>query len=73
MDGLDGKPHDGPGIFETKKKGSGDVGISGGAPHIDLKNPPPHTGDHEIVDLPDPDEDGTVCSRPSMFGDSEPG
>ncbi|TGZ85061.1 UPF0016-domain-containing protein [Ascodesmis nigricans] len=59
VDGLDGKPHDGPGIFETKEKGSGDVGISGGALHVDLKNPPPHTGDHEIVDLPDIDEGDT--------------
>ncbi|KAA8893954.1 hypothetical protein FN846DRAFT_976609 [Sphaerosporella brunnea] len=51
VDGLDGKPHDGPGLFETKGKGTGDVGISGGTLHVDLKNPPPHTGDHEIVDL----------------------
>lgn len=57
VDGLDGKPHDGPGLIDTKEKGEGDVGISSGKPHVDLKNPPPHTGDHEIVGLPDTDED----------------
>lgn len=55
VDGLDGKPHNGPGLFELAEKGTGDVGISGGKTHVDIKNPPPHTGDHEIVDL----EEGT--------------
>ncbi|KAI5779075.1 hypothetical protein EDC01DRAFT_719147 [Geopyxis carbonaria] len=55
VDGLDGKPHDGPGLLWTgEQEGSGDVGISGGKPHIDVKKPPPHTGDHEIVDLEEP-------------------
>jgi hypothetical protein len=53
---LDGKPHDGPGLFETAGKGTGDVGISGGNPHVDILNPPPHTGDHEIVDVAENDE-----------------
>jgi hypothetical protein len=56
VDGLDGKPHDGPGLYETKGKGTGDVGISGGTLHVDLKNPPLHTGEHEIVDIEDPKE-----------------
>jgi hypothetical protein len=64
VDGLDGKPHDGPGLFETKEKGSGDVGISGGKSLVDLQKPPPHTGEHEIVNVEDvEDEDKSlVCS-----------
>lgn len=53
VDGLDGKPHTGPGLFETKEKGTGDVGISGGQLSVDIKKPPPHTGDHEIVGIDD--------------------
>ena len=66
VDGLDGKPHTGPGLFETKEKGKGKVGISGGAPHVDLKNPPPHTGGHEIVDVEGKAEDVTkvCCAQP---------
>jgi len=63
VDGFDGKPHDGPGLRETRKKGTGNVGISGGSLHVDIKNPPPHTGDHEIVDIIDSKEGGKpkVC------------
>lgn len=53
VDNLDGKPHTGPGLYDMREKGSGSVGISSGRTHVDLKNPPPHTGDHEIVDLED--------------------
>jgi len=64
VDGLDGKPHDGPGLRETRVKGTGKVGISGGSLHVDIKNPPPHTGDHEIVDVITPKEgdESTVCT-----------
>jgi len=73
VDGLDGKPHDGPGLFETKAKGSGDVGISGGKHSIDLKKPPPHTGEHEIVSVEDPqDEDGSLqVDSPDTTGDGK--
>jgi hypothetical protein len=66
FDGADGKPHAGPGIFETKKEGTGNVGISGGILHDGLKIPPPHTGKHEIMDIGDPKEgdESVVCGRP---------
>ncbi|KAF8542205.1 hypothetical protein BDD12DRAFT_916364 [Trichophaea hybrida] len=66
VDGLDGKPHTGPGLFETKEKGTGDVGISGGTLHVDLKKPPPHTGDHEIVNLEDPKDGNEAKVRSSV-------
>lgn len=58
VDGLDGKPHSGPGLYpETSgPKGSGEVGVSGGGASVDIKKPPPHTGEHEIVDIQDPAE-----------------
>lgn len=68
VDGLDGKPHTGPGLYDTREKGTGSVGISGGKTHVDLKKPPPHTGDHEIVGLDDldgpgePSADAKVCT-----------
>jgi len=66
VDGLDGKPHTGPGLFETKEKGTGDVGISGGTLHVDLKKPPLHTGDHEIVGLEDSKEEDESKVRSSV-------
>lgn len=63
VDGLDGKPHDGPGLFETAKAGTGEVGVSSGKTHVDLKKPPPHTGDHEIVDLEEPKEGEKVEAK----------
>ncbi|KAI5846527.1 hypothetical protein DFP73DRAFT_572811 [Morchella snyderi] len=58
VDGLDGKPHTGPGLYpeHSDKKGTGEVGVSGGGSSVDIKKPPPHTGDHEIVDIEDPAE-----------------
>ncbi|KAH8152907.1 uncharacterized protein LAJ45_03133 [Morchella importuna] len=58
VDGLDGKPHTGPGLYpeHSDKKGTGEVGVSGGGSSVDIKKPPPHTGEHEIVDIEDPAE-----------------
>lgn len=57
VDGLDGKPHDGPGLYPgTEEKGSGEVGVSGGGASVDIKKPPPHTGEHEIVEIEEPAE-----------------
>jgi len=57
VDGLDGKPHDGPGLYPgTEEKGSGEVGVSGGRASVDIKKPPPHTGEHEIVEIEEPAE-----------------
>ncbi|KAL7274675.1 GCR1-dependent translation factor 1 [Rhizina undulata] len=57
VDGLDGKPHDGPGLYpENTKTGTGDVGVSGGGASVDITKPPPHTGEHEIVDIENPSE-----------------
>jgi hypothetical protein len=67
VDGLDGKPHTGPGLFETKGKGTGSVGISSGNLHVDLKKPPPHTGDHEIVGLEEKEGDDKVRAETSIF------
>ncbi|CCX10017.1 hypothetical protein FPQ18DRAFT_51523 [Pyronema domesticum] len=64
VDGLDGKPHTGPGLFETKGKGTGSVGISSGNLHVDLKKPPPHTGDHEIVGLEEKEGDKVPKEAP---------
>ncbi|KAI5842305.1 hypothetical protein BZA05DRAFT_205605 [Tricharina praecox] len=64
VDGLDGKPHDGPGLRETREKGTGKVGISGGSLHVDIKNPPPHTGDHEIVDIIAPNDGDEPTEAP---------
>jgi len=57
VDGLDGKPHDGPGLYPgTEERGSGEVGVSGGGASVDIKKPPPHTGEHEIVEIEEPAE-----------------
>lgn len=58
VDGLDGKPHSGPGLYPevSGKKGTGEVGVSGGGASVDIKKPPPHTGEHEIVSIEDPAE-----------------
>lgn len=58
VDGLDGKPHSGPGLYPESagRRGSGEVGVSGGGASVDIKKPPPHTGEHEIVDIEDPAE-----------------
>lgn len=69
FDGADGKPHAGPGIFETKKEGTGNVGISGGILHDGLKIPPPHTGKHEIMDIGDPKEGDESVSKPTIDTD----
>lgn len=55
VDGLDGKPHSGPGLYpeHADKKGTGEVGVSGGGSSVDIRKPPPHTGEHEIVDIED--------------------
>lgn len=69
VDGLDGKPHSGPGLYPetSSQKGTGEVGVSGGGASVDIKKPPPHTGEHEIVDIEDPAEGddslvGFICS-----------
>ncbi|CAZ84170.1 unnamed protein product [Tuber melanosporum] len=66
VDGLDGKPHDGPGLHPgSKEKGSGEVGVSGGGASVDIKNPPPHTGEHEIVEIEEPAEgDDSAIKNP---------
>ena len=57
VDGQDGKPHSGPMIpKDGPPSGNGagvppEVGVSGGAPSVDMSKPPPITGKHEIVDL----------------------
>lgn len=58
VDGLDGKPHSGPGLYpeSSGRRGSGEVGVSGGGASVDIKKPPPHTGEHEIVGIEDPAE-----------------
>lgn len=58
VDGLDGKPHSGPGLYpeSSGRRGSGEVGVSGGRASVDIKKPPPHTGEHEIVDVEEGDD-----------------
>ncbi|KAG0637575.1 hypothetical protein HOY80DRAFT_251902 [Tuber brumale] len=70
VDGLDGKPHDGPGLHPgTKEKGSGEVGVSGGGASVNIKNPPPHTGEHEIVEIEEPAEgDDSAIKNPKGKG-----
>lgn len=67
VDGLDGKPHSGPGLYpeSSGRRGSGEIGVSGGGASVDIKKPPPHTGEHEIVDIEDPAEgDDSLVSSP---------
>lgn len=66
VDGLDGKPHDGPGLYpETKpEKGTGEVGVSGGRASVDITKPPPHTGEHEIVEIKEEELDGPTVRIP---------
>jgi hypothetical protein len=69
VDGLDGKPHDGPGLYpETKpEKGSGEVGVSGGGASVDITKPPPHTGEHEIVEIEKGESDKSMVRIPDYI------